>query len=256
MRLPWRAWYGLVIYGFLIYILLLIILFPAKLAWQLVPDTLRKTISITGLEGSAWSAQADHIVINGVDLGKVEWTLNPITLITGKVGGYVKINNVLGHVSGGFSINSDQLVELNDLTGEINASLFDSVARPFLLTGLMKPEIITARLQQKTLLEVTGNIEWQSAMISGVQDVSLGQVLVKAIPDKTGTRLQLTNQGGMIDINGVIQVSGNGQYQTDLYVLNRDKNRKELETGLAMMLGRPDATGRRRFNTRGRIPGW
>jgi hypothetical protein len=255
MKWKFSSWRWLTAYGLLIYLLFLIISLPANFVWSLAPQQIKRSVIVSNLQGSAWSARADSVIVNDFELGKANWTLNPLLLFIGKLGGHITVRNALGQAQSGFAIQSDQLVELSDLTGEFNAAMLDPAFRPFTFAGVIKSELNTLELEKKAQLTATGTLQWNNASITGVQEVPLGNVLFNATPEAKGTRLQVTNEGGVIAISGDIRVAGNGRYNLNLLLTNRDKRRTDIDTILSV-LGRLDAKGRVRLNQQGMLQGW
>lgn len=255
LNLKWRRDYWLIVYGVIAYLLFLVIQLPVSFVWQQIPAPVKQTISFSSLEGSAWSATATGVIINGYNLGTMSWQLSPLSLLTGHLGGAVQVRHALGTTQGKFDIDNAQLVELHNLQGNLNANLFDSLIRPVMLNGQIHVDIESARLQRSSLLEIEGTAQWRDARISGVQDLDLGQIIIKAVPDAGGSRFQVSNQDGALEVNGEVRLATNGRYDLNLTLMNRDKSRTELDTMLRM-LGKPDARGRVNLKQAGMIPGF
>ncbi len=255
MKLKLHSWHWLVVYGISVYFLFLLINLPAGVVWSSLPNDIKRSINISNLHGSAWSAGADNIVINGFELGKAEWTLNPFLFFVGKLGGHIHVRNALGQAESGFSVNSDQMIELSDLNSEFSAAIFDPAIRPFMLEGAITSQLDSLQIQGKVLLEATGTLLWRDASLTGVQDVSLGNLTFQASPEAKGTRLQVTNEGGIIAVSGDIRLAGNGRYNLNLLLSSRDNRNADLKSMLAV-LGRADAQGQVRFTQAGKLPGW
>lgn len=255
MKWKFTSWKWLTAYGVILYLFFLVISLPANIVWSLAPQQIKRSVIVSNLQASAWSGSADSIIVNGFELGKANWNFNPLLLFIGKLGGHITVRNAMGEAQSGFSIQSDQLVELSNLTGEFNAALLDSAFRPFTFAGVIKSELDMLELQRKARLIATGTIQWNNASITGVQEVALGNVLLKATPETKGTRFQVSNEGGLITISGDIRVAGNGHYTLNLLLSNRDKRRTDIDTILSV-LGRLDAKGRVRLNQQGMLQGW
>ena len=255
MKWKFTSWKWLIAYGVILYLLFLVISLPANVVWSLAPQQLKHGVIVSNLQGSAWSASADSIIVNGFELGKSNWTLNPLLLFVGKLGGHITVHNAMSEVQSGFAIQTDQLVELSNLTGEFNAAMLDPAFRPFTFAGIIKSDLDTLELQRKARLMATGTLQWNNASISGVQEVALGNVLLNASPEAKGTRFQVSNEGGLIAISGDIRVAGNGRYTLNLLLSNRDKQRTDINTILSV-LGRLDAQSRVRLNQQGMLQGW
>jgi len=255
MKLAWRKPSWLIVYGVLGYLLFLVVQVPAGFVWQQLPAGLTQRVAMNSLQGSAWSATASGVRVNGQVLGNVTWSLHPLVLLTGRVGGAVRVRHPLGKVQAKLALDSGQRLALRDVRGDFNAGLLDPLTRPVMLDGQIVLDLEAVRLQRGTLLEASGTVQWREAGVSGITDLPLGQIRIKAVPDNSGTRLQVSNRDGAIEINGVISVTPNGRYRLDLTLRNRDRKRKDLDTMLAM-LGKADATGRVKFRQAGVIPGF
>ena len=255
MKLRLQSWHWLIAYGLLFYLLFLLINLPASVVWSMAPQEIKSSIRINNMHGSAWSARADDIVIRGFELGKAKWTVNPFMLALGKLGGNIHIRHALGQLESGYNLSSDQRIELADVNGEFSAAILDAAIPPFMLTGTIHSELDTVEIQGRTLFAATGNLQWRNASITGVADVPLGNLTFKATPEAKVTKLQVTNEGGVIAISGDIRVTGNGRYRLNLLLSSRDKQNTDLKNMLAV-LGRADAQGRVRFSQAGRLPGW
>ena len=255
MKLRLRPWYWLIAYGLFIYLLFLVINLPVNVVWSLAPKEIQRSLAITNMQGSAWSASADNIVIRNFELGKAEWTLNPFRLVTGKLAGNINLRHALGQLQSGYKLDTDQMIELSDVNAKFSAAILDPAIPPFTLGGSIHSQLESVKIQGRSLFEATGDLQWRNASISGVADVALGNLTFKATPEAKGTKLQVTNEGGPIAISGDIRVTGNGRYRLNLLLSSRDNQNTDLKNMLAM-LGRPDAQGRVRFSPSGKLPGW
>ncbi|GGN31646.1 type II secretion system protein N [Shewanella putrefaciens] len=72
-----------VIIGVLIYLVFLVVLFPAKIAIALAP--LPANISISGVNGSIWSGSIETLSVPQRQLEQIRWELSPWALFLGKV---------------------------------------------------------------------------------------------------------------------------------------------------------------------------
>lgn len=254
MKLKFSNWKWLTAYGVLLFLVFLLINIPADVVWSLIPQQYKRGLIVSNLQGNAWSARAENVIINNYELGRANWTLNPLLLLTGKLGGHLTVRNAMGQAQSHFTVQADQLVELSDLSGEFNAALLDPILRPLTLTGAIKSELTTLLLQPKLQLTASGILRWNNATVTGVQEVALGNILLNASPQNKGTLLRVSNEGGLIDIGGDIRVTGNGRYNLNLLLTNRNKNRSDIDDMLLIIGGgRRDSEGRVRFTYQGAL---
>ncbi|MGL4938535.1 type II secretion system protein N, partial [Shewanella sp.] len=72
-----------VIIGVLIYLIFLVVLFPAKIAIALAP--LPANISVSDVSGSIWSGSIETLSMPQRQVEQVRWELSPWALFLGKV---------------------------------------------------------------------------------------------------------------------------------------------------------------------------
>ncbi len=258
MRLPQKKILGLIGFGLGMYLLFLIALFPAALGWQWLPPALKQQVNLQGISGSIWSGRVAIATVNGYESGPLRWQLSPFSLLLGHLGIDAQIKIPAGRIQGRFTIISDTEFEAEDVSGELLADAISALSIrqlpvPVMLRGKMKPEIKSLRFHKGQTLQIQGEVKWLNASVEGVQSFPLGVVELKAEPKKQGSRITIRNNGGALELSGNLQLNGNGSYQLNLGLLNRDNQRQDLKTMLSM-LGTPDATGRVHFRYNGKLP--
>ena len=77
---------------FLLFIFFLIATTPARWVVQtFMPEN--ADIRLSGITGSVWSGHAESVAIQRQSIKDVSWTINPLVLITGGIGGSVDIKD-------------------------------------------------------------------------------------------------------------------------------------------------------------------
>ncbi|MCW9089051.1 MAG: type II secretion system protein N, partial [Gammaproteobacteria bacterium] len=84
-----RRWLGYGLLGLVAYGLFLLLLFPAHFAWSFAAEPLRQQlpqIEIAGVSGRLWQGEAVSVRYNSRQVGRLQWRLKPLSLLSGKLG--------------------------------------------------------------------------------------------------------------------------------------------------------------------------
>ncbi len=236
--------------AFGLYLLFLALRLPAGMVLQRLP--LPAVLHIGHASGSLWSGTLHDVRFRQLALGQLHWSFTPWTLFTGSLGAAVHLEGRSGRLRGWLGYGLGGALEVGDLRGRLNLSAFDSLTRPLVLDGTLHFTSLAARFEPGTRIRLDGQAEWRPALIGGVQDLSLGRVHLEAAERGDGSRIRIRNQDGDLALDGHLDLDPAGTWLLDLTLQNRDANRKDLQQ-ILRFLGRPDSTGRYRFQRTGRL---
>lgn len=172
--------------GLVAFIFFLIVYMPAN---QVVGRiALPKNISITGVSGTVWNGKAKEVVMQGLPLKRVDWSLHPLALITGRLSANIKAGNIR---------NSEEAA----LSGPLSVSLFNFknikaedfvlyLPANYVVANLTLPIPVDAggrlrvRIEQGHISpqcqELSGFGDWLNASVAGTQGpIQLGNYTVK-----------------------------------------------------------------------------
>lgn len=254
-----KRWIGFTVLGVVAYVYFLLANFPAGAGFKYVvaPLDRGKAVNLQGLSGTVWSGQAAQARIAGLNLGKLSWDLKLLSLLTGKLGVDLLSVGSDSRIEGKVQARFDQTLLLDKLQGKIPAQTMMPLLYgfPIALAGQIDADIQHAEIKPGQRLDVEGKVVWHSAALTAPQAVELGDLFVALRPDKEGTKLLLSDQGGPLTLEGTIQVKHNGQYKLNIYLGARDKNATALSNGLKM-LGRTNPQGKVLVSRTGQLRNW
>ena len=101
------------LYAIVFFLVMLLLTLPARTALSLIPAS--NNFSIAGASGSIWSGHAASIQVNRQTLMDVNWGINPIWLLTGKLGGSVSVNDPGVTINGGWKVGLGNTLYLDDM---------------------------------------------------------------------------------------------------------------------------------------------
>jgi len=152
--------------GIVTFLLFIILFAPAKVIWRLLDDKVSPSLfSLSHIEGTFWQGSAD---LTGKFLppGEIEWQINPIHLITGKVMTHLSLHGSFHNLTTSVSMESKQL-HINELSGSVQAEavnpLIDNYG--FQVSGNLDLQDLNLHLAENWIEHLSGNLEWSGGMV-------------------------------------------------------------------------------------------
>lgn len=201
------------IFGLIIFVAAGAYFAPASIIENFLPSN----ISTAGLSGTLLKGNVQNIVIDKVGLQNTKWKANPLSLLTGKVQADVSINS--SNLKGDFETTyagSDMHAKEIDLNGEL--SLLSPYFEKFGLTisGEFDAQFENIDVKDGIPYDANGTLNTSNTSILGFLPLNLGNVNSQFTPQDDGIQINLNNNSGELDINGVIYIASNGVFNADL----------------------------------------
>ncbi|HEY5683588.1 MAG TPA: type II secretion system protein N [Sulfuricaulis sp.] len=253
-----RRWLLYSIFGFIFYLLFLIIELPASwFAWGLNRYT-QGSVQIDPFAGSLWNGKGRLIVYypstTPHDLGQAKWQINPFWLLTGLVQVTLQTNQQDKRITTTLQLTKASF-KLLDTDIEFPAAFLGQLHAPL---SLISPQG-SIKINTTGLLVAAGTmrgaamLEWLNAGsgLSSVQPLGDFRLDITAV-DKIAN-LKLTTLRGDLELTGQGQWQlRTGQLQISGFALPRARV-GELES-LLRMLGHDEGGGKRTLNINTRLP--
>ena len=243
--------------GVVVYLLFLVILFPASLAVRLAP--LPSNIQLAGVEGSIWAGSVETVHLPQRQLEQVSWDVNPWALLLGKLdvdlvigsrATAVSAKGTLGWSMSGLSasqlrfeapnrflIGNARLPFRTDVNGEV--SLF--------VETLTQGTPWCEQLQGKLFLNHT-HVKNQFGEYP-LGDMELG---LSCVDGKV--QLQMDEAKNQLGVSGTLQLAAEQQVIVTAKIKETDSQPEDLKKSL-MFLGKKDSQGYYPINYQGKVPG-
>jgi len=246
--------------GLLAYLVFLVARFPASTAYALSQEytDVGTRISLSGVQGTLWSGRARELVADGIALGRIDWDLNPWAVLRARADIDWRMNGERHAGQGRVVVARDGEVTVQGVHGNMRAEQFTPFFAnlPLRLTGDVQVRVQDMVVQPGRRFAARGELNWQEAALTAPQPMQLGSLRIDSVPtEEGGSRLQVSDTGGPLAIQGVIQVGADGTYRTSLTMSARPSADKGLASALGFF-GPRDASGRVQVSQTGRIPGW
>lgn len=243
--------------GILIYLLFMVVLFPARIAVALAP--LPAGVQLSGVSGSLWHGQAELAKFGQRQLEQLSWQLSPWALLTGSIKAQLQLGNRSSAVNGSglvswsasgvrakelrlhapvnFLVGNSHLPFKTVLSGDVSLILDNAVqGQPWCAALNGKLLLNQIGLNNQFGTYPLGNIEFTLQCVQG--------------------QLQLAtdDQKNAIGVAGTILLKDKLQMEVNGRMRRTDAQSKDLQDSL-ILLGKPDASGNYPLKYNGRIPG-
>ncbi len=257
--IPRISYLPLLVFGLLVYLVALVVTFPAERAyahWQ-ASENANKAFTLSGISGSVWSGKAAMALIQGQPLEKVEWALRPWSLLFGQVGLSWRFQLPGAQGKGSFgqgimALGLDGSVAFDTLEARLPASMLAKIAKAGALrpTGSVNLNLHDVLWDGKSLHSAEGRVVWSGAGISLLKPVALGDQAMTLETVDNAVKGVLSDGGGPLSLDGLLTVSPDGKYEFSGSLAAR--NAPDLERALRSM-GRAGADGRIKLKRSGTL---
>lgn len=178
----------------------------------------------------------------GITLSEIHWQWRPWRLLLGQVGFAVDYQLLGGKGDAGLSVNWRQQLSIDDADYRLQASeLVDGLALPLVeLDGVLRLKLDTLVMTETGLGDLSGVLLWNKAKLSKPFAVQLGRYTVDMSSDDEGQLLDISSEGGQLEIGGDIRLQSDGRYATNLQLRPRSSAPKQLTDYLNLFAGRPN----------------
>ncbi|VAW99027.1 hypothetical protein MNBD_GAMMA22-1410 [hydrothermal vent metagenome] len=242
--------------SFLLYCFFLISSLPAKMAIAWIMPKSNSDVSIVAPEGSIWSGKLASVGTKGINVNNFRWDLNLFPLLYGNL----SVDFIFGdkETRGTGVINlamGSNRIEVENLMAKMPISFLQPlmVGVPAKLDGQLSAHFDSIVYAPGDEILAKGNLVWNSAAITVMQTVQLGDLKLSLLPRDKGSHGLLKDAGGPLILDGTVQLSNKGQYQAAIKVGTRSTAEAALKQSMPF-LGRAGADGKIQIRRSGRLP--
>ncbi len=245
-----RTW-PLLALGIGAFLLLALFTLPAKVVLSFFETP---NVSQSGVSGTLWSGRAQTVRSGPQHVGSVEWKLDVLRLLTGKLGADVKVTRTDGFAQGSIAAAPAGRVTLRNF----NASLPVSALPPNVVrggwTGTLSLKLGELTLENSWPVAATGTVEVADLVGPANRPAALGGYRVVFPAEGAGSADALTgaltDTGGPLAVNGTVQLNKDESYLISGLIATRPGAPGDMTRTLEI-LGEPDSQGRRQFTIEG-----
>ena len=245
-----------IILGVAIYLVFMIVLFPASVAVKLAP--LPKSISAAGVSGSIWSGKIETLNIQSRQLEQVQWQLSPWELFLGKAKLELVIGNRASAVNGKGNVTlSMSGIDAEGIRFEAPSSFLLGKARlPFRTEVNGEISLFVEKLQQgKPWCEqLNGKLFLNTVRVTNqFGNYPLGDIELGLSCEDGNIKVRSDEGMNQLGLDGTVVVKADKMVQVSAKIKEVSSQPEDLKKALSF-LGKKDSQGYYPISYQGRIP--
>lgn len=239
----------IILSGLLVLVLILLVTFPARLAyrWFAPPD-----FQLSGITGSVWSGAATEGMASGAYIRDIRWRLQPAALLTGKLAFATSANPASGTMNADVAVGIGGSLTLSNLRGNVPLDLVHNAFQQAGISGDVSLEFSDLVLENGVPVAATGQITVESFFARDLSAGVLGDYRADFQTTDGSISARVEDIAGVLEIAGVITINPDRSYSLVGDVAARPGAPPSIEQQLRF-LGSADERGLRPFRFEGRL---
>ena len=243
------------LFALLVYLLSLLVLFPADRAYSLLRDRAGLPLELYRLSGSIWNGHIGMARATAVSIDDIDWCLHVLPLLMGRL--------ELGLTIAAGSANPLQLVVGRYLDGslyihddgqELSVAKLENLLnpQPLGLTGTLMFDLDDMRLASGRLMQLNGDVTWYHAGLGDPVNIDVGDLAARVSTSDDVVQATVKDQGGPLAVDGQVMLMPDNTYRMTMTLMVKDNTRSDLRQSLKL-LGTPNRDGKVSVTRRGRL---
>jgi general secretion pathway protein N len=240
---------SLITIGLLTFVAGIILMFPARVAYQwFAPDS----VDLGGIRGSVWNGSARELNAGGLYLRDVEWQVRPLRLLTGKLAVDVEATPGSGFVEGRVALGFGGDISIADLNGSGSLQSFAGILNMPGLRGDVSLQFERLQLRDGLPVAAVGTIAVAGLVAPLIDPGSIGGYRMELFTNETGVIASVEDTNATFDLAGSLTVSADRNYVFLGKVAATERTSDKLRNQLRF-LGSPDPRGRHEIRLEGSL---
>lgn len=239
----------IVISGLLVFVLALVVTFPARVAYRWFAPA---DVTLSGLSGSIWSGTAAEGLAGGAYLRDIRWRIKPASLLGAKLAYETAARPVSGSMSGDVAIGLTGKLSVTNLNGSVPLDRVHDAFQQAGISGNLSFQFSELVLQNGLPVLAIGSVTIANLAARDLSAGVLGDYRAEfqAIDGNiAGTVKELS---GVLDIDGTLKINPDRSYSLIGNVAARPGTPPLIGQQLRF-LGSADDQGMRQFRFEGRF---
>ena len=239
----------LAVTGAVVFLAGIVLLFPARVAYEwFAPETVR----LSGITGTVWSGVAAEASFDGFYAGTLRWDFRPAALFTGKIGYAVAAEPAGGLLEGNVAISPAGSLHLADLRAGLPLAALGNAAAAAGAAGALDMQFDALVLDDGWPVRATGAADLQGLTIPLLSAAPLGDYHAGFETMDGVVTARFADASGVLDLDGTLELQRERRY----VVSGRVRATNAAPPGLVRQLrflGSPDEEGMRTFRFEGQL---
>lgn len=239
----------LVAVGLLTFAAAFVALFPARVAYNWFAPPV---VQLGGLQGSIWSGSATEASAAGLYLRDVAWRLQPLRLLTGKLGASIEASPSSGFVEADIAVGFGGDITLTNVNGSLPLGDFATIARMPGLSGDASVQFAKLRVRDGLPVVAEGTLAVADLVAPMVDQSSIGGYRAEFFTNENAVVASIEDVNGVFDLAASLTVSADRTYQLIGKVAATPTTSEKLK-GQLRFLGSPNDRGQHDIRLEGQL---
>ena len=228
MKASWR----LPLAGVAAYLLILLITLPADRVARLLEQNIAG-LDLQSVSGTLFSGKADRVVIHGLGMGPVTWSLRPLSLLLARLEYRLDLKDPVFLGTGVVGMAPGGHVYLHDLQAELKP---DSLVNHFSPLPVQTSGDVRLLIESMDVIdgfprELSGHVDWVDARIIEPLEMSLGHVEA-TLQSEEDTLVCRLNGAGETTLSGDFSLTRGDDYRLNLLLTPGPEVSADIVDGL------------------------
>lgn len=200
---------GLILLGVVTMAVVLIVSFPARVAYHWAASPL---IKMSGIQGTVWNGSARRFSTNGVYLRDLKWQMRPLQLFTGRALYHVSGSPVSGFVESEVAVSLGGSLTIRNLTAAVPLQMFADAANIPGLRGGANLKFERLEMVSGRARAMDGSVDITDLVVPMVSGASLGGYRAEFFTQNNGIVASVEDTDGVVDLAGSLQLNPDKSY--------------------------------------------
>ena len=199
-----------VIIGLVTFVVGLVVLFPARLAYQWFAPP---GVEIAGIDGSIWRGSADAAQTGGLYVQDLNWRMQPLKILTGRIGFGIEANPPSGFLQANVALGAGGATDVSDLTASLSLDSLQQFVRMPGLAGTMNIRFDRLSLRDGLPVSANGTVEIANLRAPMVHRAPIGGFRAEFFTQEAGVVASVEDTDASIDLAGSLTIAADRSYE-------------------------------------------
>lgn len=235
--------------GLLVGVIGLLVLFPARVAYQWFAP---QQIVVSGISGTVWNGHASEATIDGIYLHDVSWQYRLSDLLTARLGYSVNAKFVSGFIEGNIAVGFGGNLRAREFRANLPLESIQTLAAMTGARGMLSANFAELQLSGGLPSVADGSIEVSGLTLPMVHREPIGGFKAELFTQDSGISASIEDTAAVIDMAGSLQLSAGGKYEFLAQLGPLDSTPAPIREQL-QFLGSPNDRGQHELRLEGQL---
>jgi general secretion pathway protein N len=200
----------LVAIGLVTFVVGLLLLFPARIAYHWFGGN---AVTLAGIDGTIWSGSASQADVEGFYLHSLRWRIRPLSLFSGHLAYTIEASPVSGFLEGRIAIGLSGKVAAYDVKASLPLQAVQQLAAMPGLNGKLNAQLDRIEIEGDLPVAIDGKVEVAGLLVPIIDPSPIGGYRVEFYTQESGVMGTVEDTDGVVDVAGTIQIHPDRTYQ-------------------------------------------